>query len=186
MDVKTVVDGVFDNKAYTEKALARLIKAKAKAERAAHRASAASSASHSKAATPPVPDDTAQTPDGASQIQAPEPGEGPHSKDSLLNRMELLRSKPELVARFTRLLVPVLVDVYAASVVSHVRTKTLTGLLKAVSFLDGDDLKNALKVRQISVFLLMIVNCAWIVCSLSLLQASPVLSCRLGIIRHWC
>ena len=97
--------------------------------------------------TPPVPDDTAQTPDAAPQSQAADLGEGALAKDPLVNRTELLRSKPELVARFTRLLVPVLVDVYAASVVSHVRTKTLTGLLKAVSFLDGDDLKNALKVR---------------------------------------
>lgn len=140
-------DGVFDHKAYTEKALARLLKAKAKAERAAQRASAASSGSPSKATTPPVPEDNAQTPDALSQPQVAEQGDGTPAKDPLVNRTELLRSKPELVGRFTRLLVPVLVDVYAASVVSHVRTKTLTGLLKAVSFLDGDDLKNALMVR---------------------------------------
>lgn len=142
---------MFDHKSYSEKALARLVKAKAKAERAAHRASAASSAAPSttpsKAATPPIIDDSPQTPEAASaHSQATEPAESSPAKEPPVNRTELLRSKPELVGRFTRLLVPVLVDVYAASVVSHVRTKTLTGLLKAVSFLDGEDLKNALKV----------------------------------------
>ncbi|KAF8576807.1 hypothetical protein K439DRAFT_1366247 [Ramaria rubella] len=145
-------DGVFDPKAYSEKALARLIKAKAKAERAAQRASAPSSVAQSKAVTPPIPEDAAQTPDAASQSQTTEPAEGMLAKEPAVNRTDLLRSKPQLVARFTRLLVPVLVDVYAASVASHVRTKTLTGLLKAVSFLDGDDLKNALKFVPVASF----------------------------------
>jgi E3 ubiquitin-protein ligase TRIP12 len=124
-----------------------LIKAKAKAERAAQRvASAASSAPPSKAPTPSLPEDNAPTPEETVHSRNTEPAESSSAKEAPVSRMELLRSKLELVAQFAKLLVPVLVDVYAASVASHVRTKTLTGLLKAVSFLDGDDLKNALKV----------------------------------------
>lgn len=139
-------EGVFDHKGYTEKSLARLIKAKAKADRAAQRA--ASSAAPSKAPTPSLPEDNAPTPeifipviDGSS---AGTPN--PINKDAA--KIEMLRSQPELMAKFTKSLVPVLVDVYAASVASQVRNKTLNGLLKAVSFLDGDDLKNALKVNN--------------------------------------
>ncbi|KAF8519043.1 hypothetical protein BU17DRAFT_48078 [Hysterangium stoloniferum] len=146
-------DGVFDNKGYTEKSLARLVKVKAKAERAAQRAaSAASSAAPSKAPTPSLPEDNAPTPDESAHSRNTEPAESSSAKEAPVSRMELLRSKLELVALFTKLLVPVLVDVYAASVASHVRTKTLTALLKAVSFLDGDDLKNALKCVPVASF----------------------------------
>lgn len=69
-------------------------------------------------------------------------------KDTTPDRSELLRSHPEVVGRFLHLMVPILVDVYAASVITPVRVKTLTGLLKAVSFLDGDELKEVFKVRQ--------------------------------------
>lgn len=43
-------------------------------------------------------------------------------------------------------MVPILVDVYAASVMAPVRIKALTGLLKAVSFLDADELTRVFKV----------------------------------------
>jgi E3 ubiquitin-protein ligase TRIP12 len=46
-----------------------------------------------------------------------------------------------------RLIVPILVDVYAASVAFNVRTKAMAGLLKALSFMEGEELKKALKVR---------------------------------------
>jgi E3 ubiquitin-protein ligase TRIP12 len=62
------------------------------------------------------------------------------------DRTEMLRSKSAVVAKFMQLLVPILIDVYAASVITPVRIKTLTGLLKAVSFLDGDGLKRVLMV----------------------------------------
>jgi E3 ubiquitin-protein ligase TRIP12 len=51
------------------------------------------------------------------------------------------------MGRFIDLMVPILIDVYAASVITPVRLKTLTGLLKAVSFLDADGLKRVLTVR---------------------------------------
>lgn len=69
-------------------------------------------------------------------------------KELALDRTDLLRSKPAVVGRFMQLMVPILVDVYTASVITPVRVKTLTGLLKAVSFLDGDGLKRVLTVRS--------------------------------------
>ena len=62
------------------------------------------------------------------------------------SRIDLLRSKAAVVGRFMQLIVPILIDVYAASVNTPVRVKTLTGLLKAVSFLDGDGSKKLLIV----------------------------------------
>lgn len=70
-------------------------------------------------------------------------------KEQLPDRIELLRSKHEVVSRFMQLTVPVLIDVYAASVVTPVRLKTLTGLLKAVGFLEGEDLKRVFTVRSL-------------------------------------
>jgi E3 ubiquitin-protein ligase TRIP12 len=74
-------------------------------------------------------------------------------KEQSLDRIELLRSNHEVVERFLQLMVPVLIDVYAASVVTPVRLKTLTGLLKAVGFLEGAELKNVFTVCD--VFLLL-------------------------------
>lgn len=77
-------------------------------------------------------------------------------KEATIDRTELLRSKPEVVGRFLRLMVPILVDVYAASVITPVRIKTLTDLLKAVSFLDGDELKQVFNASRSLVRLLHI------------------------------
>ena len=71
------------------------------------------------------------------------------AKDQVLDRNELLRSKPEVVGRFMQLVVPVLIDVYAASVITSVRLKTLTGLLKAVGFLETEDLKRVFSVSEL-------------------------------------
>ncbi|KAF7308316.1 Ubiquitin-protein ligase [Mycena chlorophos] len=150
-------DGVFDHKAYTEKSLGRLMKAKAKAERAAARQATqatlaaamlapAPTAGPSNAATPTAEDGTTSgdtivaEPDEAI-ISAPAP-----------DRLEMLRSKPEAVGRFMELMVPILIDVYAASVISSIRIKTLTALLKAVSFLDADGLKRVLTFVPVASF----------------------------------
>ncbi|KAF7308096.1 Ubiquitin-protein ligase [Mycena kentingensis (nom. inval.)] len=148
-------DGVFDHKAYTEKALARLVKAKAKAERAAARqatqamlaaallipAPAESSASAAASA-----DDTA-----SAETAVAEPDEATVAP-SAPDRLDLLRSKPDVVGRFMELMVPILIDVYAASVTSSIRIKTLTALLKAVSFLDADGLKRVLTFVPVASF----------------------------------
>jgi E3 ubiquitin-protein ligase TRIP12 len=151
-------DGVFDHKGYTEKALNKLIKAKAKADRAASRREARDT---SAAASTPQPTSANGSTDPTEAGTAAEPtSETPSreeqaetlqipAKDQVVDRNELLRSKPEVVGRFMQLMVPVLIDVYAASVITSVRLKTLTGLLKAVGFLDTEDLKRVFSVSAL-------------------------------------
>lgn len=155
-------DGVFDHKGYTEKSLARMVKAKAKAERAAARQQAQatlnaivglSTPSGSGPVTPAAEDHPAgdATP---MDVQDGEDGgsAAPPAKEPVPDRTELLRSKPVVVGRFMELIVPVLVDIYAASVSPSVRIKTLTGLLKAVSFLDETELRAVLTSVPIASF----------------------------------
>ncbi|KAI6126477.1 ubiquitin-protein ligase [Pisolithus croceorrhizus] len=149
-------DGVFDHKGYTDKALARMVKAKAKAEHAASRQVA------SLSSQPMTPPDLLQLVnmghnEGNHESDTPvhdadEPSHAASATDPVSDRTELLRSKPEAVGRFMRLMVPVLIDVYAASVITPIRIKTLTGLLKAVGFLEGDELKAALNTVPVASF----------------------------------
>ncbi|KAJ7734536.1 hypothetical protein B0H14DRAFT_2995729 [Mycena olivaceomarginata] len=147
-------DGVFDHKGYTEKSLARM---RAAARQATHASLAAAmlivdspaptpKASSSAAAAAPA-DDSA-----SGETAVAEPEEGAASAPPAPDRLELLRSKPAVVGRFMELMVPILIDVYAASVITPVRVKTLTGLLKAVSFLDADGLKRVLTFVPVASF----------------------------------
>ena len=158
LSYKSFLDGVFDHKAYTEKSFNRMIKAKAKAERAAARQAVVNAMGGAPVphivstvgASTPVDDSPAPDP----VPDAPQPGDAEDTvpvvppKEPILDRTELLRSKPELVGRYMQLMVPILVDVYAASVVAPIRLKTLTGLLKAISFLDADELRRVFTVRH--------------------------------------
>lgn len=150
---------MFDHKGYTEKALNKLIKAKAKADRAASRREAKDSPATATATPLPTSsngstdpteasatiDAVPETPSREDQAEVPQTP----AKDQVLDRNELLRSKPEVVGRFMQLMVPVLIDVYAASVITSVRLKTLTGLLKAVGFLETEDLKRVFSVSPL-------------------------------------
>jgi E3 ubiquitin-protein ligase TRIP12 len=156
------VDGVFDHKSYTEKSLARMLKAKSKAERAATRQSqtatqtnavpetvALSSAAQASVETlhedvPSQEVSAAPTPD--QEAGSPVALELPQTSEPSMDRTELLRSNMAVVNKFMRLMVPILVDVYAASVITPVRIRTLTGILKAVSFLEAGGLKQVLHV----------------------------------------
>jgi E3 ubiquitin-protein ligase TRIP12 len=147
------------------------MRAKAKADRAAARASASTPNNTSASATSAPPIASTSTPPIApddSSIQEPTPSDAIHedsdnpvlpmlaptivapsietAKEPPVNRMELLHLNHDLVSKFIKLIVPILGDVYAASVIFHVRTKAMTSLLKAISFLDGEELRNALKV----------------------------------------
>ncbi|KAJ8502395.1 hypothetical protein ONZ45_g11808 [Pleurotus djamor] len=152
-------DGVFDHKSYTEKSLARLVKAKVKAERAAARQAseapliAAGMLIAPPTVTPVEGQDGTPVPSSAPEAQATE-GEATASqpKEATPDRTELLRSKPQVTDRFMQLMVPILVDVYAASVITPVRVKALTGLLKAVSFLDAEGLDKVLKCVPVASF----------------------------------
>ncbi|KAH9004468.1 hypothetical protein EDB86DRAFT_2883363 [Lactarius hatsudake] len=153
-------DGVYDHKAYTEKSLARMIKAKAKADRAAARqAQHAQLYAFAGVSTPSSSSATA-TPAPASGTATPIPADSPHeadeppssTKESPPDRTEMLRGKPEVVGRFMELIVPILVDVYAASVITTVRIKTLTGLLKAISYLEAEEIKRVLTSVPVASF----------------------------------
>lgn len=162
-------DGVFDHKGYTEKSLARMVKAKAKADRAAARLAVhqAHVAQASNAVVEPLPtftapavatvDREASPAPAATDVQSQDPDDTGDNIEAAENevvpdRTEMLRSKSAVVAKFMQLLVPILIDVYAASVITPVRIKTLTGLLKAVSFLDGDGLKRVLMFVPVASF----------------------------------
>ncbi|KAH9944969.1 uncharacterized protein BXZ73DRAFT_38598 [Epithele typhae] len=162
-------DGVFDHKAYTEKAFNKMTKAKAKADRAAARQAASSQVATSstvpQGASTAEPSSTTPADENQGQPSADamlvDPQSAQDAEDSLsqlpkesvtMDRTDMLRSKPEAVGRFLHLMVPILVDVYAASVIAPVRIKTLTGLLKAVSFLDGDELKRVFTFVPVASF----------------------------------
>lgn len=85
---------------------------------------------------------------GAPTGSAPTPAASSRDKEKEKHslRLSLLKEKPELVLGFMRSMVPILVDVYAASVAIQVRSRSLAGILKAVSWFDADDLTLVLKV----------------------------------------
>ena len=136
-----------------------MIKAKAKADRAASRREAkdasatatstpqptSANGSTDPAETGATTEPTSETPSREEQVETVQFP----AKDQVLDRNELLRSKPEVVGRFMQLVVPVLIDVYSASVITSVRLKTLTGLLKAVGFLETEDLKRVFSVSKL-------------------------------------
>ncbi|KAJ7702191.1 hypothetical protein B0H17DRAFT_1127779 [Mycena rosella] len=157
-------DGVFDHKGYTEKSLGRMIKAKAKVEWAAARqathATLAATMLITPASTPAAgpsstlaaatPDDTASAETVIAELE--------EDAAAAPDRFELLRSKPAVVGRFMQLMVPILIHVYAASVITLARVKILTGLLKAVSFLDADSLKRMLTSVPVASFASLILS----------------------------
>jgi E3 ubiquitin-protein ligase TRIP12 len=81
---------------------------------------------------------------GASPAQGP--SVTPAKTDPSTSRLELLQSNSECVDHFLSLMIPVLVDVYSASVLSTVRMRALTGILKAINFAEAPTLQQALKV----------------------------------------
>ena len=133
--------------------MSRLVRAKAKADRAAAKLAAAGTSGAPVAEPSLAPaTDPEGTPAGAvtpveSQLQeSDDTTPAPAQPNAPVDRIELFRANPKDVGRFMTLLVPILVDVYAASVIIAVRMKTLNGLLKAISFLDSDGIQKVLKV----------------------------------------
>ena len=168
----TLKEGVFSSRAYSEKALYQLKKAaraektgkadsgdrdKADAPRRSTRALAAASADNSstETATPAEPAAGPSTGTASTSASAPSalPAALQHAlkqkkEQEALNvkRLELLKEHSKLVGKFIRAVMPVLVDVYAASVAVRVRTKVLAALVKAVAFAEPDELRRALLV----------------------------------------
>ncbi|KAH8832939.1 hypothetical protein DL96DRAFT_1667384 [Flagelloscypha sp. PMI_526] len=149
--------GVFDHKSYTEKALGKLVKAKAKAERAQARQDAKAAQAQLQAALllAPLPSSTLTSGSGVSTPPiASEDGEAPLSETPTPpnDRVLQLRANSLIVGRFMTLIVPILIDVYAATVSVPLRIKTLNGILKATSYLDGEELQTVFKNVPIASF----------------------------------
>lgn len=79
-------------------------------------------------------------------------GEPPSSsrtrKDSSQPRLSLLRKNLGVVSRFLHLIVPVLFDVYAASMTLQIRLRSLTSILKATNFVDDEDISLLFRVTR--------------------------------------
>lgn len=69
-------------------------------------------------------------------------------KDSSHPRLSLLRSNLEVVSRFLHLIIPVLFDVYAASMTLQIRLRSLTSILKATNFVDNEDISLLFRVSS--------------------------------------
>ncbi|CEL61949.1 E3 ubiquitin-protein ligase TRIP12 [Rhizoctonia solani AG-1 IB] len=195
-----IIDGVFDHRAYSEKALARMVKAKIKSLKSS-RTNSNAGPSTSTSANPEPMDITPDDPGTATPVAAPgsatpvaRPGSPVHAPTPpfqpsspvirpvspgtqsapTLSRTELLRSKPELINRYMRLMVPVLVDVYAASVATQTRSKSLTGILKAISFSEEEEVNSVLKSVSIATFVGSILSSrdypALAICALQLVE----------------
>lgn len=144
-------DGVFDHRAYSEKSLAKLQRGRPSSSRRP------SSRTEGGSETP---GESAEAPTSAAPVLgAYPPGKSRRDVEALSEqRLTMLKSQPELVSKFMRCMMPVLVDVYAASVSLRVRTKALTGLTKATAFADPGDLKQTLTSVPMSSFLGSIIS----------------------------
>ncbi|TIA99570.1 hypothetical protein E3P94_02149 [Wallemia ichthyophaga] len=74
-------------------------------------------------------------------------------QEAMRNRIECLRSNPASIDRFMSLMLPVFVEVFAASVSLPVRSKALAGLLKIVSFAEEPELQNLLRFIPMASFI---------------------------------
>ncbi|TIC56498.1 hypothetical protein E3Q05_01686 [Wallemia mellicola] len=74
-------------------------------------------------------------------------------QESMRIRIECLRQNPDSINRFMSLMVPVFVEVYAASVSTPVRSKALAGLLKVISFAEEKQLHDLLRYIPMASFI---------------------------------
>jgi hypothetical protein len=88
------------------------------------------------------------TPEVAAIVAGASSGRHRHGDSSATQaRLKLLREKPEVVSRFLFLVVPILFDVFSASVTLQVRMRCFLGILKATSFVDGPGMELLYKVN---------------------------------------
>ncbi|CAD6911793.1 unnamed protein product [Tilletia controversa] len=73
-------------------------------------------------------------------------------------RIDKLKEHEGPVRRFSQLMLPTLVEVYAASVTLHVRTKALNAILKITSFMDAEDLRAIFKDVPVANFVADILS----------------------------
>ncbi|WVQ72803.1 hypothetical protein IAR50_002363 [Cryptococcus sp. DSM 104548] len=171
-------DGVFDARMYSEKNLHKVKKGRKiessadrvrRSTRVAEATSGNNSASNSAGPSTPAasgePSTTARignTGDVLANLSASREAAVQKAKKELETQMqlryELCKANLELISTFVKTVVPVLVDVYAASVVLRVRTKVLVGLLKAIAFTPADQLRATLRCVPMASFLCAIIS----------------------------
>ncbi|PWN54057.1 hypothetical protein IE53DRAFT_309085 [Violaceomyces palustris] len=179
-------DGVFDAKAYSERAYLKRKSKESKSAKLAKdgttiKAGSSSSSSSSKVqiksesnaesgtessrASPEASvsggADSTPTDVGHSPSSKPErtKSEREIAKESAhAKRVEMLKAHSKLVNRFTQLVLPTLVEVYAASVALHVRSKAISGILKIVSFVEPEPLAKVLDRVPLASFVAAILS----------------------------
>ncbi|KAK0555174.1 Ubiquitin fusion degradation protein 4 [Tilletia horrida] len=97
------------------------------------------------------------------------------AKDAANNRrIEKLKEHEGPVLRFSQLMLPTLVEVYAASVTLHVRTKALNAILKITSFLETEDLRTILQDVPVANFVADILSsrehASLVLCALQMVE----------------
>lgn len=172
-------DGVFESRAYSHKSLAKIKRRGGRPERERPRRQASNqtgeASTSSSGPSTPSGDVVAGAQDSPlSSLAAFNLKTKRDAESQYEQRLALLKSQPDLVSKFMRSLIPVLVDVYAASVSLRVRTKALTGILKATAFAEPDDLQLTLTSVPMSSFLGSIIsakdNAAFVLSALQLVE----------------
>lgn len=167
-------DGVFDPRNYSERMLGRYAKAKDKLQRqidqgitpdqtldemvkASRDAAAAAAATATPPAETPQPGTGASTPQAGTSVpqahslgvsglnQAMERNKV-EAQAAVQRRQEVLQENAEVVNTFSKILIPVLVDVYNASAALKVRTRILATLQRSIAFCSDEQLTEALQV----------------------------------------
>lgn len=179
-------DGIFDPRMYTEKAYGkrRLKMAKAKIKQAREMSNAKrgenkdpsldsknSSSTEDLDQQAAAPAGTLSTTGAVDSVSAnnatnsstSKPGKAKSERDlakerAQVKRIDTLRDRQELVKRFTQLVLPTLVEVYAASVFQHVRSKALFGILKIVSFVEPGPLGEVLDNVPLASFVAAVLS----------------------------
>ncbi|SNX87121.1 related to UFD4 - Ubiquitin-protein ligase (E3) [Melanopsichium pennsylvanicum] len=154
-------DGVFDPRAYTEKAyLGRTIKRETRSSSAARlqdEGDKAASDAHDSSTGSARPS-TSRSSSTRSKLSRTRPDKEVQREAAQAKRIEMLQTRTALVKRFTHLVLPTLVEVYAASVALHVRHKAINGILKIISFVDPESLGEALDNVPLASFLAAILS----------------------------
>ncbi|KAL8280298.1 hypothetical protein RQP46_007215 [Phenoliferia psychrophenolica] len=165
-------DGIFDSRAFSHRSSKSSASAAVKREELTPDLGGAPIASTSRANEPaPDPEEAivkmevvddaplASTSAASSRVPKPRDLAKEASRES---RLELFAAggpaRQLVVKRYYALLLPTLVDVYAASVNTQVRTKAVLGLLKIINFCDQEDLAFILKGVSMASFLAAILS----------------------------
>ena len=165
-------DGVFDSKAYSEKSLGKIKKGR-KTERSSGPTRRSSRVAEVTTSTPGTGDSTplvgttalpGSSATNTSVMDAAKEAALKTKREAEVQveqRTDLFKAQPDLLAKFIKAIVPVLVDVYAASVTQRVRTKVLLGLLKAIAFSEPEPLRATLRVcNRLVIHSLLTIVCA--------------------------